>query len=50
MKKKYPTFLDETCQLFDEIAVSAGERGHQVLINPLKLSELTQATITDIIV
>lgn len=50
MKKKYPTFLDETCQFFDEIAVSAGERGHQVLLNPFKLSELIQATITDIIV
>lgn len=24
MKKKYPTFIDETCILFDEIAVSAG--------------------------
>ena len=28
MKKKYPTYFEETCQLFDEIAISAGERGH----------------------
>ena len=50
MKKKYPTYFEETCQLFDEIAVSAGERGHQVLLDPLKLSELIQASIEDIIV
>ena len=31
MRKKYPTFLEETCQLYDQIAVSAGERGHQML-------------------
>ena len=24
MKKRYPTYIDETCQLFDEIGVSAG--------------------------
>lgn len=38
MKKKYPTYLDETCQLYDEIAVSAGARGHQMLLNPLSLA------------
>ena len=27
MKKKYPTYIDETCILFDEITVSAGARG-----------------------
>ena len=27
MKKKFPTYIDETCILFDEIAVSAGARG-----------------------
>lgn len=27
MKKKYPTFFDETCILWEEIAVSAGARG-----------------------
>ena len=26
MKKHYPTFIDETCTLWDEIAVSAGAR------------------------
>ncbi len=50
MKKKYPTFMDETCQLFDEIAVSAGERGHQMILPPLALAEFVNATLTDIIV
>ena len=27
MKKHYPTFIDETAQLFDEISISAGLRG-----------------------
>ncbi len=49
MKKKYPTFIDETCQLYDVIAVSAGERGHQMLLNPLDLGQLTDAHLTDII-
>ena len=31
MKKKYPTYIDEVCILCDEIAVSAGERGHQMI-------------------
>ena len=49
MKKKYPTFIEETCQLFDLIAVSAGERGHQMLLPPLALAEITDAKLVDII-
>lgn len=49
MKKKYPTFIDETCILWDEIAVSAGARGHQMLLPPDSLAALIHATITDII-
>ena len=50
MKKKYPTYMDETCQLFEEIAVSAGERGHQMILPPLSLAALVDATLADIIV
>ena len=50
MKKKYPTYFEETCQLFDEIAVSAGERGHQMILSPLLLANLLNATLTDLIV
>ena len=34
MKKKFPTYIDETAILFDEIAVSAGMRGEQVILAP----------------
>lgn len=50
MKKKYPTFIDETCQLYDNIAVSAGERGHQMMLPYEALIELSGAVMTDIIV
>ena len=49
MKKKYPTYFEETCQLYDEIAVSAGERGHQMILNPIELAELVNAQLVDII-
>lgn len=49
MKKKYPTFFDETCILYDEIAVSAGARGHQMLVPPEALAELVNAKLVDII-
>lgn len=49
MKKKYPTYFDETCQLFDKIAVSAGERGHQMILPTTNLIELTSAKLCDII-
>lgn len=50
MKKKYPTFFDETCILWEEIAVSAGARGHQMILPPEDLAELVGANIVDIIV
>ena len=49
MKKRYPTFMDETCILWEEIAVSAGERGHQLIVNPESLARLVGAEMTDII-
>ncbi len=50
MKKKYPTFLDETAMLWDTIAVSAGARGHQMLLSPADLAGLVSAEIVDITV
>jgi len=50
MKKKYPVYFDETCLLYDEIAVSAGERGHQMILSPEKLVNLLNARLEDIIV
>ena len=48
MKKKYPTHFDETCILWDEIAVSAGERGHQMILPPESLAALVNATTDDL--
>ncbi len=50
MKKKYPTFMDETCVLWDEIAVSAGARGHQMIVPPEDLAALVNAKLADITV
>ena len=50
MKKKFPTYFDEFCLLFDEIAVSAGERGHQMILPPNDLAQLVGAEIVDLIV
>ncbi len=33
-KKDYPTYVDETAQLFDLISVSAGQRGLQMFLAP----------------
>lgn len=49
MKKKYPTYFEESCELFDEIAVSAGERGHQMILPPMELVRLVGGTLADII-
>ena len=49
MKKKYPTYFEETCQLYDEIAVSAGERGHQMILSPMDLVDIVDGTMEDII-
>jgi len=49
MKKKYPTYIDETSALWEEIAVSAGARGHQVILSPDLLADLIAAKFMDII-
>lgn len=49
MKKHYPTHIDETAQLWEQIAVSAGERGHQMILPPIGLAELINANFVDII-
>lgn len=50
MKKKYPTFIDETAILFYEIGVSAGQRGVQMMLDPEKLAGYVQAEFVDICV
>ena len=49
MKKKYPTFLDETSILYDRIYVSAGQRGLQLCLSGEDLAAFTNAVVTDLI-
>lgn len=48
MKKAYPTYFDETVILFDEITISAGVRGCQLLLNAAKLKEFIGAKECDL--
>lgn len=48
MKKKFPTFIDETAILFDEIAVSAGVRGAQIIVEPNALCEYVGAKMIEL--
>lgn len=48
MKKKYPTYIDETAILFDIIFVSAGQRGLQLGVNGEQLASVTGAELTEL--
>lgn len=41
MKKEYKTVLDNSCQRFNTIIVSAGKIGHQIELSPKDLINLT---------
>ena len=49
MKKKFPTYMDETAQLYEEIAVSAGTRGCQVLLSPDDLAAYCGIGFADLV-
>ena len=44
-RKPYPVFVDETIQLFDRVAVSAGVRGTQIILAPADYLRATDATL-----
>ena len=48
MKKHFPTFFDETAMLYEEIAVSAGARGLQLILSPADLISFTSGTLADL--
>ena len=48
MKKKYPTYFHETAILHEKIAVSAGVRGCQLIIEPEVLINFTEAAEADL--
>lgn len=48
MKKPFPTFLDETAELFERISISPGKRGMQILLAPEDLQRVTGAQIVEL--
>jgi Cys-tRNA(Pro)/Cys-tRNA(Cys) deacylase len=48
MKKPFPTFIDETAELFDAIGVSAGQRGIQLILAPGDLAGFIGAVFADL--
>ena len=49
MKKKYPTFMEETALLYEEIAVSGGARGLQMILAPQALIDYEEITTADLV-
>lgn len=49
MKKKYPTYIDESCILFDRIYISAGIRGLQFVIAPEDLMKAISCQTADLV-
>ena len=48
MRKPFPTYFHHTAMNFDNIYVSAGVRGLQLMIDPRQLIEYVGATVADI--
>lgn len=49
MKKLFPTYIDETAQLFDEISISAGVRGTQIKLNPDDLLKIVSGSYVELV-
>ena len=49
MKKKLPTYFDESAVLYDEITVSAGVKGCQLLLSSEAVVKFTDAVLADLI-
>ena len=48
MKKRFPTFLDQSAEEQEQIAVSAGKIGSQVRLAPSDLLKLTGGAVADL--
>jgi Cys-tRNA(Pro)/Cys-tRNA(Cys) deacylase len=48
-RKAFPAFADETIELFDQISVSAGQRGLQLVLAPADYLRATEATVSDLV-
>lgn len=49
MKKLFPTYIDETAELYDELFCSAGVRGMQLKIDPQELKNIINARFCELI-
>ena len=49
MKKEFPTFIDETAQLFDRISISGGKIGAKLVLDPVELANFCHATFLDLV-
>ncbi len=49
MKKHYKTYIDKSCESFDEITVSGGVCGLSVMLSPKDLIKITNAICADLI-
>lgn len=49
MKKQFPTYLDSSVEIWDEMIVSAGRRGIQMGLAPQALIRLTKAIVGTIV-
>jgi Cys-tRNA(Pro)/Cys-tRNA(Cys) deacylase len=47
-KKPFPAYADETIELFDQISISAGQRGLQLLLAPFDYLRAANATLADL--
>ena len=48
MKKQFPTYIEELATLQENICISAGKRGLQIILNPEELRKLIDAKFVDI--
>ena len=48
MKKQFPTFIDETAEMYGTILVSGGRIGLQIELTPVDLATMTTAVFRDL--
>ena len=49
MKKLFPTYIEEMATLEEQIIISAGKKGIQLVLNPNDLSTVVSATFHDLV-
>jgi Cys-tRNA(Pro)/Cys-tRNA(Cys) deacylase len=48
-RKKVPTAIDETAELFDEVLINGGQRGLLVGLTPADAARVTEAKLVDLV-